>query len=212
VKTPILLAALTLAFAAIALNPTPLAAQEREGIQVHGRWVVEVHDPDGTLVKRLEFDNALAPGGAQLLAQYLTGSSAARWVVELGNYGGSINPCNGGTNGNFTQNSCLIVDGASVPLPTGTSIFPTLTAALGGSASDQVVLTGTATALVAGQIDYVATREGACGTFTAQANCNPAGTVLQFTVHDLVNAQGQPAGLQIGAGQIVRVTVNLSFS
>jgi hypothetical protein len=78
VKTPILLAALTLAFAAIALNPTPLAAQEREGIQVHGRWVVEVHDPDGTLVKRLEFDNALAPGGAQLLAQYLTGSSAAR--------------------------------------------------------------------------------------------------------------------------------------
>jgi len=212
VKTPILLAALTLAFAAIALNPTPVAAQEREGIQVHGRWVVEVHDPDGTLVKRLEFDNALAPGGAQLLAQYLTGSSAARWVVELGNYGGSINPCNGGTNGNFTQNSCLIVDGASVPLPTGTSIFPTLTAALGGSASDQVVLTGTATALVAGQIDYVATREGACGTFTAPANCNPAGTVLQFTVHDLVNAQGQPAGLQIGAGQIVRFTVNLSFS
>jgi hypothetical protein len=212
VKTPILLAALTLAVAAIAFNPTPLAAQEREGIQVHGRWVVEVHDPDGTLVKRIEFDNALAPGGAQLLAQYLTGSSAARWVVELGNYGGSVNPCNGGTNGNFTQNSCLIVDGASVPLPTGTSIFPTLTAALGGSASDQVVLTGTATALVAGQIDYVATREGACGTFTAPANCTPAGTVLQFTVHDLVNAQGQPAGLQIGAGQIVKVTVNLSFS
>ncbi|HET9834526.1 MAG TPA: hypothetical protein VFP91_22540 [Vicinamibacterales bacterium] len=211
-KTPILLAALTLAFAAIALNPTPVVAQEREGIQVRGRWVVEVRDPDGTLVKRLEFDNALAPGGAQLLAQYLTGSSAARWVVELGTYGGSINPCNGGTNGNFTQNSCLIVDGASVPLPNGTSIFPTLTAALGGSASDQVVLTGTATALVAGQIDYVATREGSCGTFTAPANCNPAGTVLQFTVHDLVNAQGQPAGLQIGAGQIVRVTVNLSFS
>ena len=211
-KTRTLLAAFTLFFATFALSAAPVAAQEREGIQVHGRWVIEVNNPDGTLVNRLEFDNALAPGGAQLLAQYLTGSSPARWVIELGNYGGSVNPCNGGTFGSFTQNSCLIVDGASVPLPTGTSVFPTLTAALGGAASDQVVLTGTVTALGAGQIDYVATREGACGTFTAPASCNPAGTVLQFTVHDLTNAQGQPAGLPIAAGQIVKVTVNLSFS
>jgi hypothetical protein len=31
-------------------------------------------------------------------------------------------------------------------------------------------------------------------------------------VHDLVNGQGQPTPLPIAAGQIVKVTVNLSFS
>jgi hypothetical protein len=212
VKAPILTTLLAVTFTWVAARPVSVAAQQREGIQVHGRWVIEVDNPDGTLVTRLEFENTLAPGGASLLAQYLTGSSPARWVVELGVYGGSINPCTGGTFGNFAQNSCLIVDAASVPLPTGTSVFPTLTAALGGPASDQVVLTGKATALVAGQIDYVATRQGSCGRFTSPANCNPAGTVLQFTVHDLVNGPGQPTPLPIAAGQIVKVTVNLSFS
>ncbi|MGH9139591.1 MAG: hypothetical protein ACRD2I_00465 [Vicinamibacterales bacterium] len=212
VKAHILLAALAVAFATVAVRPMPLAAQQREGIQVRGRWLIEVHDPDGTLVTRLEFDNALAPGGASLLAQFLTGSSPARWTVELGVYGGSTSPCNGGTFNGFLQNSCFIVDAAAVPLPTGTSAFSTLAASLGGPASSQVVLAGSATALVAGQIDYVATRQGSCGRFTAPASCTAAGTVLQFTVHDLVNGQGQPAPLSIAAGQIITVTVNLSFS
>jgi hypothetical protein len=206
------LTALAVTFACVIARPVIVAAQQREGIQVHGRWVIEVDNPDGTMVTRLDFDNALASGGASLLAQYLTGSSPARWVIELGSYGGTTNPCAGGTYNGFPQNSCLLVDGASAPLPTGTSVFPTLSAALGGPSSDQVVLTATSTALVPGQIEYVATRQGSCGRFTSPSACNPAGTVLQFTVHDLVNGQGQPTPLSIAAGQIVKVTVNLSFS
>lgn len=131
--------------------------------------------------------------------------------MELGVYGGATSICAGGTYNGFPQDNCLIVDGAALPMPSGTAVFPTLATAVGGS-SDQVVLTGTATALVAGQIVYVATRQGSCGRFAAPANCNSAGTVLQFTVHDLVNSQGQSAPLSIAAGQIVKVTVNLSFS
>ena len=59
----------------------------QEGIKVHGHWVIEVRNPDGGLVERREFDNALAPGGPQLLAQWLLRSgSPARWVIELGDY------------------------------------------------------------------------------------------------------------------------------
>jgi hypothetical protein len=97
-------------------------------------------------------------------------------------------------------------------MPTGTAVFPTLAAAAGGANSDQLVLTGNATALVAGEIVYVATRQSACTSTTAPADCNGAGTSVQFTVHDLVNAQGAPAPLAIAAGQIVQVTVTISFS
>jgi hypothetical protein len=211
VKAPTtLLIGLALTLASAVVRPVTPAAQEREGIQVRGHWVLDVHDPDGTLVRHIEFDNALVTGGASLLAQYLTGSSPARWVIELGVYGGVTSLCDGGTYNGSPQSSCLIVDGASVPLPTGTAVFPTLTEAIGGTQT--VVLTGTATALVPGQIQYVATRQGSCGRFTAPASCNPAGTVLQFTVHDLVNSQGQPTPLPIAAGQIVKATVTLSFS
>jgi hypothetical protein len=186
--------------------PVSAAAQEKEGVRVRGHWVVEVHNPDGTLVERREFDNALVPGGQQLLAQYLTGSAPARWVVELGVYGGSTAICNGGTYNTFPQNYCLVVDKTSSPMPTGTSVFPTLTSAIGGPSSNEVVLKGSATALVDGQIQYVATRQGSCGTFTAPASCAPAGTVLQFTVHDIT-----PTPLSVAAGQIVQFTVNLGF-
>ena len=176
---------------------------------MHGHWVLDVHDPDGTLVTHLEFDNALVTGGASLLAQFDRQQPRAMghraWRLRRRH-----RSRNGGTYNGFPQNSCLIVDGASVPLPTGTAVFPTLTEAIGGTQT--VVLTGTATALVQGQIQYVATRQGSCGRFTAPASCNPAGTVLQFTVHDLVNSQGQPTPLSIAAGQIVKATVTLSFS
>ena len=187
------------------LLSTSASAQGSEGVRVRGHWVVEVRNPDGTLVERREFDNALVPGGASLLAQFLTGSVPARWTVELGVYGGATPICNGGTLNGFTQNNCLVIDKTATTPPTGTAVFPTLTASLGGN-SDQVVLTGNATAIVDGQIAFVATRQGSCGTFTAPASYTPAGTVLQFTVHDIT-----PTPISVSAGQIVQFTVNLSF-
>jgi hypothetical protein len=205
-------AGIGLVLSALLLAPA-VGAQTREGIKVRGHWVIEVRNPDGALVKRVEFDNSLAPGGGPRLAQYLAGAGVpARWVVELGVYGGTTSPCNGGTFNGSPLNHCYIVDSAASPMPTGTAVFPTLTAAAGGANSDQLVLTGNATALVTGEIVYVATRQSACVNTTAPASCNGAGINQQFTVHDLVNAQGAPTPLTIAAGQIVQVTVTLSFS
>jgi hypothetical protein len=35
-----------------------------EGIQVHGDWTIEVHDPDGTLVEKREFENEFKGAGS----------------------------------------------------------------------------------------------------------------------------------------------------
>lgn len=66
-------AAITLATVAA---PRAAAAQDRgaapgQSIQVRGHWVIEVYDGE-ELVERREFDNALAPGGAEVLAGILS--------------------------------------------------------------------------------------------------------------------------------------------
>lgn len=48
-----------------ATSARPMKAEPRkgaEGIQVHGHWVIEVKNPDGKLVKHVEFENSLDPG------------------------------------------------------------------------------------------------------------------------------------------------------
>lgn len=183
----------------------PLRAQG-EGIKVHGRWTIEVRNPDGTVASRHEFDNALTAGGAVYLARLLGRDGVpTRWVIQLGRYS-MMGPCQGGTYNTSTPDECFIVDPQSVPLPTGTAVFPNLTTAIGGPDGTQVVLTGHATALVSGHIEYVATRLGTCLSSTLLANCNSAGGGNYFTVRDL----SQP--LSIAAGQIVQVRVVLSFS
>ena len=52
------------------------------GIRVHGHWVIDVRNPDGTVAEHREFDNSLVTGGslvsgAELLAGLLTGNLSA---------------------------------------------------------------------------------------------------------------------------------------
>jgi hypothetical protein len=183
-----------------------------EGIKIRGHWVIEVREPDGSLVERREFDNALTPSGGELLVQWLLrNGSPTRWTIQLGSYS-LPGPCANGTFNSSTTNQCFIVDPLSSQPPTGTSVFPTLTEFASVGSTNFIRLTGNATALVQGEIEYVATRQGRCVATTAPLNCNVALGPLQFTVHDLRDSQGQPAPLSVAAGRIVQVTVTISFS
>ncbi len=66
-----------------------------EGIKVHGSWTLEVRNPDGTLVSRQEFENALstgAEGGTAALQKFLARTNTVgSWIIELNNSGGG--PC-----------------------------------------------------------------------------------------------------------------------
>jgi hypothetical protein len=73
---PWLKAAITILFA---FTTVSAAAQEskdgvRDGINLHGKWVLEVRNPDGSLVERRSFTNALTENGKTKLARMLTGS------------------------------------------------------------------------------------------------------------------------------------------
>jgi len=54
-------------------GPAPPAGGPHEGIKVHGRWTIEVRNPDGSLASRHEFDNSLMDGGSAFIAGLLGG-------------------------------------------------------------------------------------------------------------------------------------------
>ena len=63
---------------------------KKEGIKVHGHWVLEIKNTDGSLASRHEFENALVTTscldicGNVGMAQLLTGQYfATEWVVAL---------------------------------------------------------------------------------------------------------------------------------
>jgi hypothetical protein len=63
-----------------------------EGIKVHGHWVIDVRNPDGTQAAHREFENSLAEvNGGNTLVAALSGSSAVGgWGISVS---GSPSPC-----------------------------------------------------------------------------------------------------------------------
>jgi hypothetical protein len=83
------------------------AQGDHEGITVHGHWVIEVRNPDGTVTTRREFENSLQPGGGIGLATLLTGNSisAGSWAILLNGNGNQ--PAPPGNGGGTAPGPCL---------------------------------------------------------------------------------------------------------
>jgi len=82
-------ATVSAAASAVAASPAAKPAGEeetatpatpgQEGIKIHGHWVLQVKNPDGSLGQKREFDNSLVPGGTntggdQVLAALISGN------------------------------------------------------------------------------------------------------------------------------------------
>ena len=162
-----------------------------EGITVHGHWVIEVRDPDGSLVQRREFDNVLSTSGAEMLAKVLAKERIfGEWAVTLQGSPGTDAACLSGT----VVTSCAITE-ASTQL---SNFFPNLSLVRNTS---QVVLSGTATAQ----------RDGNVATVTSQNKlCDPINTSScdGFTV--LTVQSFTP--ISVSTGQSILATVTISFS
>jgi hypothetical protein len=81
-------------------TPGSAAKSERpggpqEGIKVHGHWVIEVRNPDGSLASHTEFENALVPiAGAGALVQLLNRSATFGYFeVVVGDANKANGPC-----------------------------------------------------------------------------------------------------------------------
>jgi hypothetical protein len=178
----------------------PAAAAEpggtREGIQVHGHWKIEVFDPDGTRISAYEFENAFV--GSAFLTDLLAGrASQGLWGIWLDAVAVAT-PCLDDL-GQDAQ--CKILEPGDTA---AANHFLNLTVA--GTSS--LVLAGSATAGQSTSIDTVTTMLSTCGPTVAPASCtaSAAASGSAFTMKSLGTV------VPVLAGQIVQVTVTISFS
>ncbi len=67
----------------IAPGPTAIAQAPLEPVVVHGHWMLEVLNRDGSLAERREFENSLNEG-AKALAQVLARQrSVGKWGIRI---------------------------------------------------------------------------------------------------------------------------------
>lgn len=175
-------------------TPSSSNGGPKEGIKVHGRWTIDIRNPDGTLVSHREFENALQTSGAALLGSFLQRTDkAGEWIMAVS---GGPSPC--GT-------PCWIYEPAT-QFPAGSPIFKTLTISSQGGSNNNTVLAGTATASADGVIETVSSSNYRCSV-DSQGVC-PA-SVFSGTLFTLKNLA---TPINVVAGQIIQVTVVISFS
>ena len=176
-----------------------VAAQTEEGIKVHGHWKIEILEPDGTLVSVSEFDNALESPTALLLVLASDGA-VGTMGVELGGPSGGTEPCGDGSGGEWRcflaepgANWARISDSTDLSITT-----PMFTLVLSGS-----VLAVNATTIA--EVE------------TTVKTCPPGVTPVACLYDGIFNSWGFTSTLlasppSVASGQIIQVTVTISFS
>lgn len=176
-----------------------------DGIKVHGHWVMEIKNPDGSVASRKEFENSLVTSsnpyfspGNYGLAQLLTGQAyASQWFVEL-----AVGP---------PPDWAFVLEQVGCPTPQsqpGAGIVPCgpLTVTLGGGGTSVVFQGTTPAAVSTTPISGVATLFLACPPSLSSSQCQQQNAFAEILF------TSAPASLSIQPGQSVGVTVTLSFS
>jgi len=186
------------------------AADPVEGIKVHGHWTIEVRDPDGTLVERREFDNALDPNaGNQTLTRILgRDQTVGNWQVwTTSPSAGEVCEEPAGT----PIVVCYIVE-AGDPDAVDNNYFQTLSLSLSSAPDpDSFNLSGYLTAQRDGSIEIVETRVDTCGSATAPDACVGA-IIPPVEGMFVVTMTTLPSPIPVLTGQQVLVNVVISFS
>jgi hypothetical protein len=174
----------------------PEARGKSEGIKVHGHWVIEIRNPDGSLASRHELENALVAGiggGSTPLVSLLVpgpGSFSSMWDIELG-----MNNANG-----IFLGSTPTIQQAGVHCANFLNYCNNSLTVQSGAGGSQVVLQGTSPPVqIAVTLNTVQTDLWVCNSATP-FNC-PA---YRFTFAN-TNLIVQPY-------QLITLTVTLSFS
>ena len=165
-----------------------------EGIKIHGAWTIVVQDPDGTVVKRRDFENGFF--GSDAITGFLARSThVGFWSVFLD--GSPQQPCSSQSTPP-TPNKCIIVEPAT-GITTGGIFFANLQMT---SSAGTVRLAGSATIANTGSITGVETWVGECPTATPASTC----------VNGVFTSKVLTTPIAVQAGQQAQVTVVLSFS
>ena len=183
---------------------------KNEGIKVHGHWVLEIKNTDGSLASRHEFENALVTTscldicGNVGMAQLLTGQYfATEWVVALAYTDAACQQNPQSCSNCPSATLCGFISIQQIGC-TGVPLCGLLTVGLNGN-STALVLTGTSAPVVAtGTISLVRTVFYNCPLSSTPTACFQNQPAIFFTAAN--------TNLTIQPGQAVSVTVTISFS
>lgn len=181
-----------------AQQPAGAAGGPQQGIKLHGHWVIEIRNPDGTLSSRHEFDNSLIASGKSMLAAVFGKYAIERWTIALRNLPGN-SPCVG--QDGVAAAACQITEpgltarpdlttNLALAVPTGAGSFPTGIVQLSGHA----IATNPAPTSFFDQVLTIMSARGPSNALSAT-----------LTSHDLPRITVTP-------GQILNVVVTFSFS
>ena len=175
-----------------------------EGIEVHGQWTIEVEEEDGRFVSLREFDNALV-GGVSLAELLAHEHQIGSWFFQLAGSGAG-EPCNDNQGVDRACQSWEQTTGGATGLAQNFSDLLVEVPDSGVNA-DKLVLSGSITIANTTQIISVGTHYLKCNTSTspvdALACSGPAATITHTNPSPWIDVQ---------AGQVVNVTVVISFS
>ena len=175
-----------------------------EGIKVHGHWKFEIYNPDGSFDRKVEFENALNQSvGQQILLKMMNKSaSILEWKILLSSpyQACSLN------NGTISTGCAIHGIGSNIVDPQHATFY-TLSFGLDDDTSpSKLILSGTVT------VNPIVSNPTITSVSTWTFVCEPATTTCNnyyegvFTEKNLLNP------IPVSAGQIVQVTVEISFS
>jgi hypothetical protein len=177
-----------------------------QGIKVHGHWKIVVKNLDGSTVETREFENSLiaGSGSSDLVHLLVVGESSGGFGIDMTTTGTSICP----------TVHCALAPSSTVGVgwlfcgQTGYTCATGMTQTPSAS-FNSVVLAGQLTAAQSGTITSVATWLALCNSTFSGATCgaNGAGLAIPYA---FTSTTVSP--ISVNSGQIVQVTVTISFS
>jgi hypothetical protein len=211
----------------------PPAKAGQEGVKVHGHWIIDIRNADGTLDKHLDFENGFctlsnthAGAGDASLAELIVGQSVpGPWEIFLNSPSIPSFPP-GGTPGaacaaiNTTSNILLLVQSNATSLASGCSgaplCFPVLTPPVLTATTNGIVLAGQFTIPPGTSnttITAVQAYFGPCNaSLPGSSSCVANQTILlPFSGTYLTGIGSVPAAPTVIAGQTVAVSLQYSF-
>ena len=149
--------------------PSAVGAQvPAQGITVHGHWVIEVRNADGSVQERRVFENALLASGKATLMNLFTGAAPiGKWQVIVNGFPG---PCGG---------QCNMVEPTSAALAGGKT-FKNLTKTTTPTTSE-FVLQGSFVASSNGNVSFVFSVIEAPLSTSFFTQASPASIAVQAT-------------------------------
>lgn len=214
--------------------PAPLTATEEsarkgagglnQSLKMHGHWVIDIKNPDGTLAHHHEFENSIQYDGQNYLIGLMSGYGAAGpWEIYFTSTGAvaSTSPCNTGAYPycaivfSTTAQPGSFVCGGLYTCATGLTITPTF------GVGPTLKLSGSIAATQAGSIGFVGTGMSACGGAagpsgypTAISTITPTACYTSTTTSfgGTATSTTLASPIPVASGQIIQVTVTLSLS